>query len=439
MKVGTRILRLAAFCLALPMLSGCQRPNTETVLRIGTWGGAGDEGPFERQVREIIADFERQHPGVRVQMEATPSSEYVQKMLLNHVAGTMPDVMVVDASSAAVFMDNGILMDLTSYANQTPSEDGSPSFLGQYWENVAETFQRGDKVYAIPNDFTPMVMYYNKALFDAAGVAYPRPGWSFDEFRAIAKQLTIPKQDQYGFFFTNWMPGWVMWIWNGGGDILNPEGTLSSGTLDSPSNAATIGFLRDLVKVDRSAPSFSQAAAYGVDLFASGRSAMTVSGHWSMIGYKSAPKKPDGRPEIDWKQVGVVEMPSRTGTSSTVLYMSGYGVSAKAKHPDLAWDFVKLWTGKRVQTAYNATGIAVCGRKDVSYARANDPQDPVEPQFLPIIAQGRPPEGSRVEGYQIVEKVGQSMMDSVLINGTDPQVALTNAAKRIDREFAKRL
>jgi len=419
------------------LVAGCAAPDARRpVLRISNWGGAGDDGPFEQMIRRKDQEFEAA-TGAIVRKEGIPG-EYVPKMLLNFVAGTQPDVMVVDASSAAVFINNGMLQDLTPFMAKD-----SKFRLTDYYENVLDTYRNrsgGDHlakvengIYAIPNDFTPMVMYYNKDLFDAAGVPYPKDDWTFADFLETSKRLT--KKGQFGFAFSNWMPGWVMFLWNNGGDVLAPDGRKASGYFDSKANVETLTFIRDLITKHRVAPSLSETAAMGVDPFANGQAAMTVSGHWAMVGYKSAKA-------INWERLGVVCLPHNVPVSQTVLYMSAYGIPKGAKNPELAWKYIEMWTSQALQREYQTTGIAVCARKDVSEERAGlasnapTPEQRIERQFLPIVPTGRPPYGSRIEGYEIVEKVGTSAMQSVL-NGADVQSTLTEAAKRIDREFAK--
>lgn len=423
---------IAVALVATLLASSCNPKQDGEVLRIANWGGAGEEGEFQRKIDMINRAFEKEHPGVKVVIEGIPG-EYVQKMLLNHVAKAMPDVMVIDASSAAIFIDNGILSDLTPYF------DREPGLREQYWPNVLKVYARSQAQYGLPNDFTPMVLYYNKKLFDAAGVSYPTDRWTRDDFRSAAKKLT--KKNQYGFAFTNWMAGWVMWFWNGGGNILS-EGSepTAKGTFDSPANVATFAFLRDLITKDHSAPTLSEAAGLGVDLFATGKAAMAVSGHWSLVTYKESK-------DIKLVDIGVVQLPGSLprdpspvprapATSQTVLYMSAYGIPKAAKNKDLAWEYVRYWTSYDVQKEYNATGIAVCARKDVAEEAAA--RNPLIAQFLPIIPSGRPPSGSYIRGYEIVEKIGQATMDTILNNpGRDIKSELTKAAERIDREFAK--
>lgn len=412
---------LAALTAALLSVS-CGLREEANVLRIANWGGAGEDSAFQRKVDEINRRFEASHPGTKIVIEGIPG-EYVQKMLLNHIAGAMPDVMVIDASSAAVFIDNGILSDLTPYFEK------EPGLREQYWPNVLSVYARGNEQFGLPNDFTPMVLYYNKRLFDEAGVPYPTDSWTREDFRAAAKKLT--KKDQYGFAFTNWMAGWIMWLWNGGGDVLTDEAVpKAQGAFDSPQNVETFAFLRDLITKDHSAPTLSEAAGLGVDLFAAGRAAMAVSGHWSLVSYKESKN-------IKIEDLGVVALPAGPkDRSQTVLYMSAYGIPKAAKNKDLAWEYVRYWASYEVQKDYNATGIAVCARKDVAEETAQT--SPIEAAFLPIIPTGRAPYGSFIRGYEIVEKVGMATMDTILNNpDRDIQAELTKAAQRIDREFAK--
>ena len=421
------VLWIAVFAIGC----GALGDEGKIAVRISNWGGAGDDSEYEKIIQDEYAKFERENPGADVRVEGIPGSgEYVQKMLLNFVAGTQPDVMVLDASSAAVFVNNGLLTDLTPFIEKDPDIE-----LEDFYPNVVDIAKRGEKVFAIPGDFTPMVVYYNKDLFDAAGLPYPDVSWNFEKFLDTAKQLTIPAKKQYGFVFSNWMPGWIMWLWNNGGDVLSPDGKRASGYFNSEKNVQTITWLREMIRTHKVAPSLSEAASTGVDLFANGQAAMAISGHWAMIGYKNAPKDLSGKPKIDWKRLGVVALPHNTPQSNTVMYEAGFGMPKGAKNSELAWKLIKMWTSYRLQSRYNASGIAVCARRDVSRERASDP---LEAQFLPIIQTARPPWGAKVEGYEAVERIGKVMMDSVLTGGADVRTALTRAAEAIDREFGKR-
>jgi multiple sugar transport system substrate-binding protein len=427
---ATAIRRCAAFLV--PLLGACicgcadEAAQPEVVLRVANWGGAQVESEFMKLERQIREEFEALHPGVRVQIEQIPGpGQYTPKLLMMHVSGSVPDVIHLDASYAAVFMDNNIVRDLTPYI------ESDPDFrLDDYFENVVDIARRGEQLYAIPLDFTPMIMYYNKRLFDAAEVPYPQDGWSWDEFVAAARKLTVSPEGgsspiQYGMNFENWMPAWVLWLWTNGADVLDPEGAQASGYFDGPKSVAAIEFLADLMTEHRVAPHPRESAAAGVDLFRSGRAALDVKGHWMMIDYRA-----DG---IDF---GVVGLPTNGVKPVTVIYEAGLAITQKARYPDLAWDYIKFMTNKSVQIRRVASGLAISANKE---AAAHFAGNPVEDAFLEQVAYARPPWGARVERYAFIEELGREMMEDILYSdGALPvEQALRQTAELIDAALAE--
>jgi multiple sugar transport system substrate-binding protein len=397
------------------------------VLHVANWGAAKQGNEYDLLVDNLYHEFERQNPGVKIQEEPVPG-EYVEKMALAYIAHAQPEIMMLDLSSSALFVNSKMVRDLS------PMMKADPEFRREdFFPNVLDAARHGDAVYAVPLDFTPMVLYYNKRLFDKAGVPYPTPDWNFAKFEETAKRLTIPGK-QYGYAFANWVPGWMMWLWNNNAAPFIPETHRATGALDAPASTEAVTFLSDIVKKGYS-PSISQTAAAGVDLFANGEAAMTVSGHWSMVGYKNSPKGPDGKPKLTWDDLGVVALPHQTPTSQTVMYESGYAISANCKYPELAWKFIRYMTSAEVQRKYQSSGIAVCARRDIAEERGKG--SPLEAAFLPIVPTCRPPYGAAVEGYEVVEEEMTKAMDSILQNGREPAAALHKAALAIDREFQK--
>jgi len=414
-----RALLIAA---VVALLSGCSPSGNSRVLRVANWGGAGDDGAVMTAYREVFEEFERTHPGVEVQVEGTPGSQdYVNKMLLSFVAKSAPDVITLDAASSSVFVDNGLMRDLTPFIlgdGQFKSSD--------YFANVMGIYGRGDKQYGVPLDFTPMVVFANRKHFLDAGVPLPKPDWTIDDFRETARKLTTGKR--YGFSFITWMPGWIMWVWNQGGDIVSPDGTRATGYFDSPATLSALEMLRDVVLVDKSAPALSQVGAAGVDLFANGDCAMQVSGHWALSGFAESE-------HINLDDIVVLPMPRAEGkTSQTVVYAAAMGISRDAKDPDLAWEFIKYMTSAPVQRKIQASRVAVCARKDVAAELAVDDR---ERAFLQIVPSARAPWGSKVRGYDFVETEGIKLMDGVLKNGLDLKTSAREAAQAIDRHFKK--
>ncbi len=396
--------------------------DRRTVLRVANWGGPSVDASFMKTEREIWDEFERRHPKVRLQIENIPGfGQYVPKLLMTFVSGNPPDVLSLDGSAAAVFIDNNLLADLTPLIR----DDGT-FHLDDYFSNVLEIARRGERLYAIPLDFTPMVMMYNKRIFDEAGVPYPRDGWTWSEFLNTAEKLTVvdPKTSvptRFGFNFQKEMPLWFPWIWSNGGDVLSPDGRHAVGYLDGRATVETITFLADLVRKYRVAPSLSQSAAAGVDLFRAGRAAMNMTGHWSLIEYR-----------VDRMDIGVTTIPTQIDRPVTVLYATGLAISRASRHKDLAWEYVKFLTSEAVQKKRVAGGLAISGNRKAAESFAGTP---VEDAFLNQVKYARPPWGSRVEGYELVEDLGREMIEDILNGGVPVQQAASRTARLVEMEL----
>ncbi|HPM25131.1 MAG TPA: extracellular solute-binding protein, partial [Phycisphaerae bacterium] len=120
--------------------------SARIVLRVSNWGSPAVESGFMTLEREIREEFEQMHPGVRVQFEQIPGfGQYAPKLLMMHVSGSVPDVIALDASSAAVFIDNGVVRDLAPLVAEDPEFR-----LADYFERVVQIFRRDQRVYSIP-------------------------------------------------------------------------------------------------------------------------------------------------------------------------------------------------------------------------------------------------------------------------------------------------
>ncbi len=411
-----------ATTLLLLAIGGCGRgtpDDPEVVLRVSNWGSPATETTFMALERELREAFEAEH-GVKVRIELIPGEgQYAPKLMMMHLADNMPDVVHLDASYASIFIDNHVLRDLTPMMQQDPTFD-----LDDYFPNVVAIARRNDANFAVPLDFTPMVMYYNKRLFDDADLPYPRNGWTWDEFLETAKALTIADDDptrpprQFGFKFFNWMPSWVLWIWANDGDVLGPDGKRASGYLDGPNTLEAVRFLQDLMETHHAAPTLQESATAGVDLFRAERAAMDMQGHWMLLDYRAE--------ELD---VGIVSIPVGRGKRTTVVYETGLAMSSSCQHPELAWKYIKYMTSRGVQIRRVASGIAISANRK---AAAHYADNPIEQQFLDEVEYARVPTGARVERYSLIESLCEEMMRDILSSGVDAETALRETAKLVD-------
>jgi multiple sugar transport system substrate-binding protein len=257
-------------------------------------------------------------------------------------------------------------------------------------------------------------------------VPYPEDDWTFDDFMEKARKLRDPKKGRWAFKFDNWMPGWIVWIWANGGDVLSPNGDKATGYFNSPKTIEAVKFVNDMINKDHVAPNLSEVAAGGVNPFLNGDAAMEVAGHWEMVGIKSATG-------IKLSDIGVAPWPTTLKKPVTVMYEVGFSMSKHCKHPELAWKFIKFVTSKRYQSVYQSTGIAVCARKDVALERAEG--NALEKKFLDIVPSARSPWGASVEGYDYVETEGPKLVGRVLNREISVEQALNEVSERIDGYF----
>ncbi|HEY5268888.1 MAG TPA: sugar ABC transporter substrate-binding protein, partial [Anaerolineales bacterium] len=240
----------------------------------------------------------------------------------------------------------GVLLNLQSYIDQ------NPDMLKDVYPQTLSAYQTSDGYYGLPRDFQTIVLFYNKDMFDAAGMAYPTADWTWEDLRTAAKQLTKDtsgdgKIDQYGFVFDQWdmEPGWSEAIWAYGGDIVNADHTKT--LIGDPAARQAWQLLYDMVFVDKSVPDANTIGQYGGDLFQAKVAAMMPMGHWAVPGYNTGGFTYD-----------VAPMPKGPAGQATSVNSAGFVVAKATKYPQEAFDFIKFVLSQSGQTRLAELGFA---------------------------------------------------------------------------------
>ncbi|MBI5667936.1 MAG: sugar ABC transporter substrate-binding protein [Chloroflexi bacterium] len=402
--------------------------------------------PLDEAYQKFIADFEAAHPGVTVNALETPP-EFDTQLLVDLAAGTAPDIWNQDASTLARLVDSGYVLDMNECVNLVPELN-----LDRFFPSVLAIHQReeGGPIYGLPNDFTPMVIYYNTAAFERAGVEPPQAGWTWEEFRDIAQRLTLdangnnatsPDFDpnnvtQWGFRVRKFAFEWLYRVWQNGSDVISPDGTTASGYLDSPESIEAITWLRDLVTEAQVAPppttldQMIQQLGF-LDRFLQGDFAMFDRGHWELVGLRANEKFEPGI----FKVVGQPQNKER----ATVLYESGFVIRADIPEEKklAACQFVEAATSRAYQDTKVLTGIAISGNQEAAEAAIEQSPDPeIEQAFFDEVQYGRPPYGSIYANWPTVEAALDSMMERILAGG-EVETEVAAAVEEINRELSK--
>lgn len=337
-----------AITLFILLLAGCVQKPQKTVIKFMSWGSKSEVAI----IQPLIEEFEAQNPAIDIEFIHTPKN-YFQKLHLLAASGLTPDVVFVNNLYGPLYVENNIFMDLT------PLFDEKDFFHQKALQ--ALTYQ--DQLYAIPRDVSNLVIYYNKDLFDKYNVPYPNPNWTLDEFLTTCNKLT--NNDHFGISFREEPLFWLPYLFSNGGGIISKD--LKQFILDKPESIEALQFYADLRNKYHVAPTRSQAGSATMgQLFMQQKLAMDLSGRWFLPIYKK---------EIKFRW-GIAKFPTGKVGSVVGCDSSGWAISAKSKHPEEAWEFIKFLSSRDSIQKFTDSGLVTPARTDVT--------DP-EPIFTKVI------------------------------------------------------
>ena len=350
-KASAVVALLALVALGLSVLPGCTRDPSD-VLRFMIWGSPEEVAV----VQGFLRDFKSEHPDIHVQVEVAPPFGYRDKLQILFLGGNPPDVMYLDQDHLPAFADRGWLLDLEPYLERDRAEVDPEDF----YRETFERFRYGDGLYGVCKDFTTLVLYYNKDLFDKWDVPYPKPGWTWDDFLDTAQRLT--RGGDYGFLMETWPEELFPWVHQAGGRVSqdDPPEWLMGKPEHVDRSAEGLQFLADLVWRHKVAPSPSVTRdQQGNALFLRGKAAMCTYGRWACMEFKNIK-------DFDWD---TVELP-RGRERATSTFAVCYAAAAQTPKAEKAWTLIKFLTSKQAQQAVGNSGQAIPSRKSVANSPA---------------------------------------------------------------------
>lgn len=408
------LLALAACSAGSPPPATTLDPEAEVT--ITWWTGQADEA--QTLLEGLAAEFEDLHPNVTVEVSSgAPSTEdLLQKMSASFAAGTYPDVSYAYGSWASELEASGKTQDLTERVAD----------IG--WEEFSEAARNtarptGAKTIGFPALVDNVSLIYNTTVFDAAGVDYPTEDWTWDDFRAAAKELTDPSTNTYGYGYS--VSGsedttWQFWphLWQRGGEILSADG--ATATFDSDAGVEALTFLRDMA-VDDGSVYLDQTDTKYTQLFAGDRIAMVTSGPWTLYDL-----------QVAGTEYGVVQLPGTDGNHETV---SGPDLWVLLDHEDVNrayWSFelIRWLTDPEQDLRWNVA----YGNLPLRASEMDSPEFAAQVEAMPgldVMALNsanakhvRP----TVPGYTALSEAIGSSISAVLQGQGEPADALASAA-----------
>lgn len=344
---------ILASMMAVTGLAGCGSSNSSATGGQDTAKGSsgGDvhitygiwDSNQEKGLRKMADEFEGKNPGIKIDIQVTGWSDYWTMLEAAATGGSLPDTFWMHSNEIYRYASNGMLMDLTDKINK--SDDVK---LSNYPEGLVKIYNLNNKQYAIPKDYDTIGLWYNKTMFDKAGISYPDETWNWDKLYEAAKKLTTGDGKQYGFLAPlHNQEGYYNFVYQNGGTIITDDKV--SG-YDNPKTIEAMKYYVRFVSEGLSPKIFDDAAR--AETLQNGLCAMGFLGSWNLSGFAAN--------DYMTKNFNVTVLPSANdGKRASIFNGLGNAISANTKHPEEAWKWVQYLSSKDGQTKQAELGVAI--------------------------------------------------------------------------------
>lgn len=323
-------------------------------------------------LNNIVKAFEQENPNITVKVQTAAYSDYFTKLSTQLAAGSAPDTFELDYQDFVNYASSGSLLSLAgaNAAAYTPSSLKAFNYQGAQM--------------ALPESFSTVLLFYNKALFDKAGVAYPNSSWTWKDEMDAAAKLTNKVAGVWGLYQPVSYNEFYKALDQAGGSFLNADGTQA--TFNSDAGVAAANWL--INKVGKTMPTLTQIGNtpdFDTNLFKNNKLAMWINGNWQFTGLAKMP---------DWD---VIVEPGDKAKASAVFF-NGVAAAKNTKHPAAALKWLTFLSSSqasvktRVDSAWELPPVSDTSSES-SYLTATPPAnrqavfDSLEaPSLGPVIA-----------------------------------------------------
>ena len=332
--VAAATAALVTGCAATPGDGGDS--GGDVTLTYGVWSQ-------DDTMQALVDAFEKENPTIKVDLQVNPWTDYWTKLQVGASGGTAPDAFWMLGDRFQVYAANDQLLELDDAIKDAGVD------MSVYPKALVDLFNYDGHQYGLPKDFDTIGLWYNKTLFDAAGVAYPDDTWDWSDVQSAAAALTNPANGTFGIAAPlNRQEGFYNTVAQAGGDILSADGK-SSG-YDDPKTQAGISYWTDFI-AKGSSPTLQQMAdTEAVAMFENGTVAMYYGGSfYASRFYENA----DLRSQVD---VTVLPEGEKRATVINGIQNVGY---AGTKHPEELKKFLLFLGGEEAAKIQAATGAVI--------------------------------------------------------------------------------
>jgi len=367
-------------------------------------------------VQSNLQKFEQLHPNIHITWSPIPG-DYPTKMRANVAGGTVPDVFYLSPDMSSEYISAGKLLNLSPYMARDHVS------ASNYYSALLNPFVcTGGQVYGLPKDWASLGVFYNKQMFQAAGVPIPSANWTWQDMQNDAAKLTKnagTSKAVYGISLSADASRWGAFLLANGGTMLNKNGTQA--TFNNQAGVSSLEYYDSFLKNHTGVLPTQVGTSYNGDALGQGKVAMTIEGPW-LIPYMQSTY-----PNI---QYGIAPLPiAPTGKTASLIFTNAWSAYSGTKYPEAAWELIKYMTGATVQKSQLDDGFALPTIKGL----ANDPYFTQHPDFKVLFD---------AASYGYADYYGPqdlaihndlaTALQAVMLNKQTPQAALNDAATKVN-------
>ncbi|MCI7238445.1 MAG: sugar ABC transporter substrate-binding protein [Anaerococcus sp.] len=315
-----------------------QEQNSDEAVRLSMW-----DTNQEKVMKEIVADFEKENPDIKVQIEMASFKDHFTKLETQYSGSVMPDIFFMNGPNFKKFASNNVLEPLDDLVNNKEID------LSNIPDALIDLYTYEGKLYGLPKDWDLTALWYNKEIFDNAGVPYPTNDWTWDDLKNAAEKLNNPDEGIWAIASqATTQEGLYDTIPQNGGYIISEDAKKSGYNSKEAIEATQIWI--DLLKDGLSPDIQTQTDTSAVELFKAGKLAMVYSASWNVPEYMNSDTIKD--------KVDLVVMPKIKERAATIHGLS-YALSSQSKHKENAKKFLAYLSSKEVNDKWAKSGAVI--------------------------------------------------------------------------------
>jgi multiple sugar transport system substrate-binding protein len=422
-----RVLNLAwILIIVLTACSSRQEGQDVTPTRppvhLALWHAYG--GVLGEQFEALVAEFNQTHPGIVVEPSYGGSLWTMRDKLFTAIAGDAdPDLAQIDQFWSSELAEAHAIVRIEDWFTPNGFD------RDDVWPLAWETASYDGEIWSMPFSLSNIALYYNRALFEAAGLDPAAPPATWDELAAAAAALIADSDgdgqvDQWGLSFPlqadqGVVYYWFAFLWQAGGEIFDED--FASPRFQEPPGVEALAFVQALVNAG------SIPLAPPQEGFEKGQIGMVLASTARLNLYV----------EALGDDLGIAPLPTGPAAAATGVGGANLAIMSKSQHQDAAWTFIAWMTSPEINLRWSAGSGYLPLRRSVVSSKAYQAYLQAEPRARVImeqmdIARARP----NVPAYAAASREVGLAIEEALFTGADPTAALAAAADKVSQILA---